>query len=106
MVLTAPGASLQLQERQDEHPAPAMDVTCVVCRTDLHVTDGELPNINYKNVPGHKVVGRVENARPGCDPRSRSESGSAFPGSDTLAADALKKERPGEPLRPPVISTG
>ena len=64
MVLTAPGASLQLQERQDPTAGPGnvrvrVDA-CGVCRTDLHVVDGELPNINYPIVPGHEVVGRVE----------------------------------------------
>jgi alcohol dehydrogenase, propanol-preferring len=64
MVLTAPGASLQLQERQDPTPGPGnvrvRINACGVCRTDLHVVDGELPHINYPIVPGHEVVGRVE----------------------------------------------
>ena len=64
MVLTAPGASLQLQERQNPTPGPGnvrvRINACGVCRTDLHVVDGELPNINYPIVPGHEVVGRVE----------------------------------------------
>ncbi|MFL6839766.1 MAG: zinc-dependent alcohol dehydrogenase family protein [Bradyrhizobium sp.] len=64
MVLTAPGAPLQLQERPD--PAPDQGEVrvkisaCGVCRTDLHVVDGELPGINYPIVPGHEVVGRVD----------------------------------------------
>jgi propanol-preferring alcohol dehydrogenase len=33
---------------------------CAVCRTDLHVVDGELPNTKLPVVPGHQVVGRVE----------------------------------------------
>ena len=33
---------------------------CGVCRTDLHVVDGELPDITYPIVPGHEVVGRVD----------------------------------------------
>lgn len=32
---------------------------CGVCRTDLHLLDGELPNIHYPITPGHEVVGRV-----------------------------------------------
>ncbi len=32
---------------------------CGVCRTDLHVLDGELPDIRYPIVPGHEIVGRV-----------------------------------------------
>jgi propanol-preferring alcohol dehydrogenase len=64
MVLTAPGAPLRLEARED--PAPGLgDVrvkvgACGVCRTDLHVVDGELPDIAYPVVPGHEVVGRVD----------------------------------------------
>jgi propanol-preferring alcohol dehydrogenase len=32
---------------------------CAVCRTDLHVVDGELPDIRYPIVPGHEIVGEV-----------------------------------------------
>jgi propanol-preferring alcohol dehydrogenase len=69
MVLAAPGAPLQLQERQEPAPGPG-DVrvrigACGVCRTDLHVVDGELPGINYPIIPGHEVVGRVEALGPG-----------------------------------------
>jgi len=32
---------------------------CGVCRTDLHVLDGELPGIKYPIIPGHEIVGRV-----------------------------------------------
>src|SRR5881296_2806645 len=34
--------------------------TCAVCRTDLHVVDGELPNPKLPLVLGHQIVGRVE----------------------------------------------
>jgi propanol-preferring alcohol dehydrogenase len=33
---------------------------CGVCRTDLHLLDGELPRCRYPVVPGHEIVGRVE----------------------------------------------
>src|SRR5580698_1604159 len=33
---------------------------CAVCRTDLHVVDGELPNPRLPLVPGHEIVGHVE----------------------------------------------
>src|SRR5215472_16530403 len=32
---------------------------CAVCRTDLHVLDGELPNPKLPLVPGHEIVGKV-----------------------------------------------
>lgn len=64
MVLPARGAALILQERPDPVPGPGevrIKVgACGVCRTDLHVVDGELPDISYPIVPGHEVVGRVE----------------------------------------------
>ena len=64
MVLSAPGASLQMQERVDPEPGEGevrVKVSaCGVCRTDLHVVDAELPNIEYPIVPGHEIVGRVD----------------------------------------------
>jgi propanol-preferring alcohol dehydrogenase len=64
MVLSAPGAALAMQERPDPVPGQGevrVKVSaCGVCRTDLHVVDGELPDIRYPIVPGHEVVGRIE----------------------------------------------
>src|SRR5246127_3272285 len=64
MVLTARGAPLALQERPDPVPPPGhvrLRVSaCGVCRTDLHVVDGELPDIAYPIIPGHEVVGRID----------------------------------------------
>ena len=69
MVLSAPGAPLRFESREDPMPGPG-DVrvkvsACGVCRTDLHVVDGELPDIAYPIVPGHEVVGRVDAFGPG-----------------------------------------
>jgi propanol-preferring alcohol dehydrogenase len=64
MVLPAPGTALTMQERPE--PAPGAGEVrvkvsaCGVCRTDLHVVDGELPDIRYPIVPGHEVVGRID----------------------------------------------
>ena len=38
---------------------------CGVCRTDLHVVDGELPDVRVPVVPGHEVVGTIEQAGEG-----------------------------------------
>jgi len=38
---------------------------CGVCRTDLHVVDGELPNVPLPIVPGHEIVGEVVACGPG-----------------------------------------
>jgi propanol-preferring alcohol dehydrogenase len=71
MVLKAPNAPLVLEHRPDPLPAPGevrVKVSaCGVCRTDLHVVDGELPDIRYPIVPGHEVVGRVDALGQGVD---------------------------------------
>jgi propanol-preferring alcohol dehydrogenase len=75
MVLDSPGTSL----REAELPAPeagpgqvivAVDA-CGVCRTDLHVVDGELPDPKLPLVPGHQVVGRVVEPGERFDPGAR-----------------------------------
>ncbi|QUD87755.1 zinc-dependent alcohol dehydrogenase family protein [Phenylobacterium montanum] len=64
MVLKQRGGALEWTERPDRSPGPGeirvRVAACGVCRTDLHVLDGELPNQVYPIVPGHEVVGRVE----------------------------------------------
>jgi alcohol dehydrogenase, propanol-preferring len=40
--------------------------TCGVCRTDLHVAEGELPPHRARVIPGHEIVGVVERCGPGC----------------------------------------
>jgi alcohol dehydrogenase, propanol-preferring len=63
MVLDRPRAQLIMRERPLPAPDPGeimVTVTaCGVCRTDLHVVDGELPNSKLPIVPGHEIVGRV-----------------------------------------------
>ena len=71
MILPARGARLQYTERPDPIPGPG-EVrvkinACGVCRTDLHVVDGELPDIAYPIVPGHEVVGRIDAIGEGVD---------------------------------------
>lgn len=39
---------------------------CAVCRTDLHVIEGELPHQKLPVIPGHMIVGRVDLLGPGC----------------------------------------
>ncbi|SKA12483.1 alcohol dehydrogenase, propanol-preferring [Enhydrobacter aerosaccus] len=64
MVLHEIGKPLTLEERPDPRPgAGEIRVrveACAVCRTDLHVVDGELPNPQVPIVPGHEIVGRVD----------------------------------------------
>jgi propanol-preferring alcohol dehydrogenase len=64
MVARAAGAPLVSEERPTPAPGPGRVLirveACGVCRTDLHVIDGELAEPRYPIVPGHEVVGRVE----------------------------------------------
>ena len=64
MVLRETGKPLMIEERASPSPGPgeirvAVEA-CAVCRTDLHVVDGELPNPRLPVIPGHEIVGRVE----------------------------------------------
>ena len=69
MVLERPGQPLLETERPAPAPGPGQVLlrvrACGVCRTDLHVVDGELPGLGRPVVPGHQVVGVVEAAGPG-----------------------------------------
>jgi len=63
MVLGRPGQSLVMRERPVPRLRPGEILVavsaCGVCRTDLHVVDGELPHPKLPIVPGHEIVGRV-----------------------------------------------
>jgi propanol-preferring alcohol dehydrogenase len=69
MVLTDPGEPLRMQEIAEREPSVGeirVRVTaCGVCRTDLHVVDGELPNPKLPLIPGHEIVGYVDALGPG-----------------------------------------
>lgn len=64
MVLSAPGEPLRYVERVKPAPAKAQIgirvSACGVCRTDLHIVDGELPQCRYPIVPGHEIVGTID----------------------------------------------
>jgi propanol-preferring alcohol dehydrogenase len=64
MVLEQPGRPLRAEERKRPTPGPGQVLlrvsACGVCRTDLHLVDGELPETTPPIVPGHEIVGRVE----------------------------------------------
>ena len=70
MVLTRPGAgSVEPVELERPVPGPGQVLVrvlaCGVCRTDLHVVDGDLPEPAIPIVPGHEIVGRIEETGPG-----------------------------------------
>ena len=64
MVLNKIGAPLEWTELADRQPGPMqirVEVgACGVCRTDLHVVDGELPHPQVPIIPGHEIVGRID----------------------------------------------
>ena len=64
MVLNKPRTPLECTELADPHPGPGEIrvnvLACGVCRTDLHVVDGELPNAKSPIIPGHEIVGRID----------------------------------------------
>lgn len=63
------GAAVRLGERDDPRPAPGQVLlrvsACGVCRTDLHLAEGDLPPRHPRVVPGHEVVGIVAALGPG-----------------------------------------
>jgi propanol-preferring alcohol dehydrogenase len=69
MRLNSPGTPLEWTDLPDRHPGPGeirvRIGACGVCRTDLHVVDGELPNPRSPIIPGHEIVGRIDELGPG-----------------------------------------
>jgi propanol-preferring alcohol dehydrogenase len=69
MVLSNRGGPLHRQELADREPGAGevrvRVAACGVCRTDLHVVDGELPNPKLPLIPGHEIVGYVDALGPG-----------------------------------------
>jgi propanol-preferring alcohol dehydrogenase len=64
MVLERPRRPLELRDVPKPKPGRGQLLVrisaCAVCRTDLHVIDGELPDPKLPLIPGHQIVGRVE----------------------------------------------
>jgi alcohol dehydrogenase, propanol-preferring len=69
MVLERLAQPLQLKDLPDPTPRPEQVLlgvrACAVCRTDLHVVEGELPNLSLPLIPGHEIVGTVLANGPG-----------------------------------------
>jgi alcohol dehydrogenase, propanol-preferring len=68
MILEKPG--IALRESEVVTPSPGAGqvlvrvMACAVCRTDLHVVDGELPNPKLPLIPGHEIVGEIVKCGP------------------------------------------
>ena len=77
MVLEKPRQPLVLRDVPKPNPEPGQLLVCVsacaVCRTDLHIVDGELPDPKLPLIPGHQIVGRVEAVGTGAEKFSIGE---------------------------------
>lgn len=77
MILDAPGVPLRSAELPVPEPGSGgvliRVIACAVCRTDLHVVDGELPDPKLPLIPGHQIVGVVEGVGEGVSRFARGE---------------------------------
>jgi propanol-preferring alcohol dehydrogenase len=77
MELSRPGEPLRLVTRSPGSPGPGQVLVrvsvCGVCRTDLHIVDGELPALDQPVVPGHEIIGVVQDTGPGAERFRRGE---------------------------------
>jgi len=71
MVLNQLRTPLEWTDLPDREPGPGQVrvkmLACGVCRTDLHVVDGELPDPHVPIIPGHQIVGRIDAIGQGVD---------------------------------------
>ncbi|QIN80712.1 zinc-binding alcohol dehydrogenase family protein [Rubrobacter marinus] len=71
MILDAPGTHLRTAELPTPEPGAGRVLVsvraCAVCRTDLHVVDGELADPKLPLIPGHQIVGTVEAVGDGAE---------------------------------------
>lgn len=69
MQLAVPGTPLRLVRREVPSPGTGQLLVrvhaCGVCRTDLHIVDGELPPLGHPLIPGHEIVGEVADVGAG-----------------------------------------
>ena len=77
MLLDSPGQRLRCAELPIPEPASGQVLVrvaaCGVCRTDLHIVDGELDEPMLPLIPGHEIVGQIIRAGPGVDPKRVGE---------------------------------
>src|SRR5258708_20881803 len=70
-LLTQPGRPLAAADLPEPRPGPGQLLiavkACAICRTDLHILDGELPDPKLPLVLGHEIVGTVVERAPDAD---------------------------------------
>lgn len=71
MILEEAGRPPKLIERDTPKPGPGQVLVrvnaCTICRTDLHVVDGDLKEPKLPTVPGHEIVSRIMSTDSGVD---------------------------------------
>jgi propanol-preferring alcohol dehydrogenase len=97
MVLERPGGPLVLRTRPVPTPGPGQLLlrvrACAVCRTDLHLLDGELPDIPLPIVPGHEIVAEVAAAPAGSARRVGERVGVPWLGHSCGRCDFCRREQ-------------
>ena len=97
MVLDAPRTPLRAAELPAPEPGEGEVLihvaACGVCRTDLHVVDGELPEPKLPLVPGHQIVGHVASSGPSGSPRATEWGCPGWAGPAASAATAARRGR-------------
>ena len=103
MLLRAQGRPLVPADLDRPQPGPRQVLirvaACAVCRTDLHVVDGDLREPKLPLVPGHEIVGRVERLRRRGGSRSGGRSGRGALARLDLRGVRVLPQRAGEPVR-------
>ncbi len=97
MVLEAPRTPLRLVQRPRPRPGPGWILVrvgaCGVCRTDLHILDGELAEPRLPLILGHEIVGRVAEAGPGAPFERGQRVGIPWLGGACLACAPCREGR-------------
>jgi len=101
------GAALAWTELADPQPGPD-DIrvkvsACGVCRTDLHVVDGELPDPKLPIIPGHEIVERIDSVGTGVKGLKVGERVGIPWLGHTCGVCSLLHGRSGKPLRPATL---
>ena len=107
MVLKKLGTALEWTELPDRQPGPGeirvKVAACGVCRTDLHVVDGELPDPRVPIIPGHEIVGRIDAIGAGVDGLGIGERVGIPWLGHTCGVCPYCVGRPGESVRPAAV---
>ncbi len=98
-----PGQPLRPAQLPDPVPGPGQVLVrvkaCAVCRTDLHVVDGELPHPKLPLIPGHEIVGEVLACGPGPAPFATGRRVGIPWLGHTCGTCPYCRTRPREPVR-------